>query len=70
MRCRVWITVASAVEVVTVPFGPLEVTGTVAEWRTVLDRELADMKPADELAVSDGDAWEGVRSDFHVLESE
>jgi len=57
-------------DVVTVPIGPLDVTGTVEEWHRILDRELSELAPLDELPATDTSYWEAPRQEFHVLESE
>jgi hypothetical protein len=58
------------VDVVTVPIGPLDVSGTIEEWRRILDRELDELAPSDELSMLDRQQWEGTRHPFHILDSE
>lgn len=58
-------------EVITVPIGPLRVYGSLEEWQKVLDRELGDLRPLDELPEIDKPApWEGERFDFRILDSD
>ena len=58
------------VDVVTVPIGPLDLSGTVGEWRRILQRELEELTALDELATVGGPPWEGMRQPFHLLDSE
>jgi len=55
---------------VTVPMGPLDVSGTVDEWRLILKRELEELTGLDELSALDSTPWEGPRQPFHLLDSE
>lgn len=58
-------------DAVEIPFGPLLVSGSVEEWQKVLDRELADLQPLDELPqVPEPEPWEGDRRSFPVLGSD
>lgn len=47
------------VDVVTVPIGPLDVGGTVDEWRLILKRELEELTVLDELSTLESTPWEG-----------
>ena len=58
------------VDIVTVPMGPLDVSGTVDEWRLILKRELEELTPLDELSTLESTGWEGARHPFHLLDSE
>lgn len=58
------------VDVVTVPIGPLDVSGTVEEWRLILKRELEELTAFDELSAVEGAPWEGQPQPFHLLDSE
>lgn len=58
------------VDVVTVPIGPLEVSGTMDEWRLILKRELEELTPLDELSTLERTGWAGPRHPFHLLDSE
>lgn len=58
------------VDVVSVPIGPLDISGTVDEWRRILKRELEELTAFDELATVEGLSWEGPRQPFHLLDSE
>lgn len=58
------------VDVVTVPIGPLDVSGTVDEWRLILKRELEELTALDELSTLESTPWEGQRQPFHLLDSE
>jgi hypothetical protein len=61
---------ADATEI-ALPMGPMIVTGALDEWRKVLEREIDDLLPADELpAVPEPPAWEGPRSPISVLDTE
>jgi hypothetical protein len=57
---------------VTVPFGPFDLVGSLADWHAVLDREKADRQPAaataGELRPSAG--FDGERRPFAVLETD
>lgn len=55
---------------VTVPIGPLDVNGTVEEWRRILDRELDELAALDEILLLESEPWEGPRQPIHVLDSE
>ena len=58
------------VDVVTVPIGPLDVSGAVDEWRRILKRELEELTALDELSTLESMPWEGQRQPFHLLDSE
>ncbi len=58
------------VDLVTVPIGPLDVNGTVEEWRRILDRELDELAASDEISFLESEPWEGPRQPFHLLDSE
>jgi hypothetical protein len=61
----------SGVDAIELPVGPLLVTGTLEEWRTVLDREIQQIAPLEELPSVDSPApWTGSRCRFPVLDSE
>lgn len=58
-------------EEVVLPLGPLQARGSLVEWRKVIDRELADLRPLSQLPhVEMIEPWEGPRMDFPVLDSE
>jgi hypothetical protein len=57
-------------ELIAVPFGCLNATGTIQEWRKVLDRELGDLRPLSEMPHVAAEPWEGARHEFAVLDSE
>jgi len=47
------------------------VSGTVGEWRAVIERELEEMAPPEERpAVEEARGWEGERAPFPVVDSE
>jgi len=51
------------------PMGPILVTGGLDEWRKVLDRELDDLLPLDELpSISEPPVWDGARVNLSVLD--
>lgn len=54
-----------------IPMGPVLVSGSLDEWRKVLDRELDDVLPADEVPHLDhpGD-WDGARHPLSILDSD
>jgi hypothetical protein len=57
---------------VTVPFGPFNLVGTLADWQVVLDREKADPQP-DGAPTRDGHrstSFEGERRPFAVLDTD
>ncbi|CAN5623918.1 hypothetical protein BH20ACT2_BH20ACT2_15080 [soil metagenome] len=58
------------VDVVTVPIGPLDVSGAVDEWRRILKRELEELTALDELSIVERPPWEGPMQPFHLLDSE
>lgn len=63
--------VPADVELIELPMGPLLVVGTADEWQRVVDREFADMRPADELPPSaNSGPWSGERQKFPVIESD
>ncbi len=54
---------------VALPMGPVLVTGDVTDWHKVLDRELADRLPLEELPDTlESPVWEGTRVQLSVLE--
>lgn len=56
---------------IALPMGPVLVTGALDEWRKVLERELDDLLPADELpAVAEPPVWEGPRATLSVLDAD
>jgi hypothetical protein len=57
-------------DVVTVPMGPLDVSGTVDEWRLILKRELGELVGLGSLLTVVSTPWEGPRQPFHLLDSE
>lgn len=58
------------VDVVTVPIGPLDVSGTVDEWRLILKRELEELTGLDELSTLERTPWNDPRKPFHLVDSE
>ena len=58
-------------EELRVPLGPLLAVGTLAEWRKVLDRELADARPGDQAPdLPPPGPWVGDRTAFPILDSD
>lgn len=57
-------------EVIEIPVGPLRVGGTIGEWRKVMEREIGDMSPADQMPPVVTAEWDGPRIDFPILDSE
>lgn len=58
-------------ETIVVHVGPLSATGTLEEWRKVLDRELGDVyAKGDGPEIRTPPPWEGGRTDFPILDSE
>jgi hypothetical protein len=56
---------------IVLPFGPLEVRGSLEEWRKVVDRELLELRLPTQLpTVPEPLRWESKRSRFPVLDSE
>ncbi|MFD1146341.1 GmrSD restriction endonuclease domain-containing protein [Saccharothrix hoggarensis] len=53
-------------ELLEVPIGPFVVTGTLPEWRKVLDRERGDSRPVAALTDPGVNRWEGERLIFPV----
>jgi hypothetical protein len=51
---------------VQIPFGPFLVTGTVDEWRKVIDRERADSLPLSQSPATEAEPWQGDRLQFPV----
>lgn len=65
------INVTVGADEITIPCGPLLVRGNLPEWRKVVDREFADLRPLSQLPhVEAPEAWEFGRHDFPVLDSE
>jgi hypothetical protein len=63
--------IESGAESIDLPMGPLLVSGTLEEWRKVIDREVGEMLPLDELPhVPEPEPWEGERQPFPILDSE
>ena len=61
----------SGAEAVELPLGPLTARGTLEEWRSVLEREVAELSPADErpeLPVAT--PWQGERIPFPIGDSD
>lgn len=55
----------------SLPFGPVEAFGAPDEWRKIVDRELADVRPLSQLPhLEEPPPWEGPRSEFPILDSE
>jgi hypothetical protein len=63
------ITVTGGVETLEVPIGPLTVTGTLPEWRAMVERELAEVVEGD-LAGVPSEPWTGDRHVISVTEAE
>jgi hypothetical protein len=57
-------------ESIEIPVGPLLVSGSVADWRKVLEREVESLQPLDQLPVIEPTVWESERHEFSVLDSE
>jgi hypothetical protein len=56
---------------IALPMGPALVTGGLDEWRKVLERELDNLLPADELpAVAEPPVWDGPRVNVWVLDTD
>lgn len=56
---------------IALPMGPALVTGGLDEWRKVLERELDNLLPADELpAVPEPPVWDGPRVNVWVLDTD
>jgi hypothetical protein len=56
---------------IALPLGPVLVTGALEEWRKVLERELDDLLPADELPdVPEPPVWDGPRVALSVLDTD
>lgn len=56
---------------VTVPAGPALLVGDVSEWQKVLQRELEDVLPADQLLdVPEPAAWDGPRTTLQILDTD
>ncbi|MGH9190442.1 MAG: GmrSD restriction endonuclease domain-containing protein [Acidimicrobiales bacterium] len=56
---------------ITLPMGPVLLTGAPEEWRKVLDRELEDLLPGDELPdVRPPSEWDGSRVPLSILDSD
>lgn len=56
---------------IALPMGPVLLTGALDEWRKVLERELDDLLPADELpAVPELPVWDGPRVTLSVLDTD
>jgi hypothetical protein len=53
-------------ELLEIPIGPFVVTGTLPEWRKVLDRERDDARPVAALTEPGADRWEGEQLIFPV----
>jgi hypothetical protein len=63
--------VASDTELLALPLAPLLVTGSVDDWHRVVDREIAELLPADELPEPPaGRRWKGPLTEFAVLDSD
>jgi hypothetical protein len=52
------------------PIGPFLVTGPIDDWRAVLERERKDIAIPDGGGPPEGEAWEGGREPFAVLDSD
>lgn len=63
------VTVAGGADSVEIPIGPLLVTGSVAEWRAMIERELT-VEAADHEWLATSPPWTGTRVPLSVLESE
>lgn len=56
---------------IRIPIGPLWVTGSLADWEKILDRELDEPSPVESIPNVLADAaWEGDRVEFAVLDSD
>ena len=53
-----------------VPFGPLLVSGPVADWRRVLEREEEEAVDEGSAVPANSEAWVGDRHPFQILDSE
>ncbi len=63
--------IAADAELIEIGVGPVQLQGSIGEWRKVLDRELDDLFDLAELpAPSPGVEWEGLRQPLSVLDSE
>jgi len=52
------------------PIGPFLATGTIAEWRQLLDRERADALPLSQAPAIGARSWEGDRIPFPVTNTD
>jgi hypothetical protein len=58
-------------EELQIPLGPLVAIGTLEEWCKVMDRELSDARPSDDLPdLAPPPPWHGDRLPFPVLDSD
>lgn len=57
-------------EFMKIPIGPLLVGGTIGEWRKVLDGELRDLNPPEQMPETVTSEWNGPLLDFSILDSE
>lgn len=65
------VAVSADAEQLALPLAPLLVTGSIEEWRKVIDREIGDMFPAEELPEVPGFlAWQGELTEFPVMDSD
>lgn len=56
---------------IALPMGPVLVSGALDEWRKVLERELDDLLPADEMPdVPEPTIWDGPRLSLSVLDTD
>lgn len=64
-------TFSADAESVEIPIGPLLVTGSIEEWRMVMEREYVEAVIVDQLpSVESSAAWSGDRTHFSVVASE
>src|SRR5207245_1757189 len=60
--------VASGVDEINLPLGPLIARGSLDEWQSIVDRECTELAPLEECPVtSTGASWTGERTIFPVL---
>lgn len=65
------IDLAADISEIVLPMGPVLVSGSPEEWRKVIDRELGDLLPGDELPDIPSPAeWDGPRVPFSVLDAD
>jgi hypothetical protein len=61
----------AGVDAVQLPLGPFIARGTLEEWRAVVEREVVDIAPLEEMAEARASAtWSRDRTQFPIMDSE